>query len=338
MSLGAQSGFLLSLIPYKLKMERLIIHDIEIENFKSYAGKKKIGPFHESFTSIVGPNGSGKSNVIDAILFVFGYRSLKIRSKKLSLLIHTSETYPNIQSCSVYVYFRKIINGELDPDFKLTVSRTARKDNSSDYYIDGVKLSFKDVTQQLRELQIDLDHNRFLILQGEVEQISLMKPKGTTDSDEGLLEFLEDIIGSNKYKDQIKELCEMVDVFDEQMVEKINRVKIVEIDKNALETPKNEAMTFIENENKLNTLMNLDYFLKLNELNIKDCKVIELQKKMLADNEEIQAHASQIEVAKTAKLEELKNNEQICNPLLKSIEKQNKIVSNLERKNLKLKQ
>jgi structural maintenance of chromosome 4 len=26
---------------------------------------------------------------------------------------------------------------------------------------------------------IDLDHNRFLILQGEVEQISLMKPKGS---------------------------------------------------------------------------------------------------------------------------------------------------------------
>lgn len=33
----------------------------------------------QSFTSIVGPNGSGKSNVIDSMLFVFGYRAQKIR-------------------------------------------------------------------------------------------------------------------------------------------------------------------------------------------------------------------------------------------------------------------
>jgi structural maintenance of chromosome 4 len=45
---------------------------------------------------------------------------------------------------------------------------------------------------------IDLDHNRFLILQGEVEKISLMKPKGEKEGEDGLLEYLEDIIGSNK--------------------------------------------------------------------------------------------------------------------------------------------
>lgn len=33
---------------------------LELENFKSYAGKQRIGPFHE-FTSVIGPNGSGKS-------------------------------------------------------------------------------------------------------------------------------------------------------------------------------------------------------------------------------------------------------------------------------------
>jgi len=34
----------------------------------------------------VGPNGSGKSNVIDAILFVFGFRANKMRQVKRSLL------------------------------------------------------------------------------------------------------------------------------------------------------------------------------------------------------------------------------------------------------------
>jgi structural maintenance of chromosome 4 len=37
----------------------------------------------QCFSSVVGPNGSGKSNVIDAMLFVFGYRASKIRQGKL---------------------------------------------------------------------------------------------------------------------------------------------------------------------------------------------------------------------------------------------------------------
>jgi hypothetical protein len=42
---------------FRKKMGRLI--QLELENFKSYKGKKTIGPF-KSFTAIVGPNGAGK--------------------------------------------------------------------------------------------------------------------------------------------------------------------------------------------------------------------------------------------------------------------------------------
>ena len=89
---------------------RLIITHIENENFKSYAGKQTLGPFQKSFTSIVGPNGSGKSNVIDSMLFVFGYRAQKIRSKKISVLIHNSEGNQDISSCTVRVFFQEIID------------------------------------------------------------------------------------------------------------------------------------------------------------------------------------------------------------------------------------
>jgi len=37
----------------------------------------------------------------------------------------------------------------------------------------------------------------------EVEQIAMMKPKGQAPGDEGLLEYLEDIIGTNKYVEGI---------------------------------------------------------------------------------------------------------------------------------------
>lgn len=37
-------------------------------------------------------------------------------------------------------------------------------------------------------------------LQGEVEQIAMMKPKAQTEHDTGMLEYLEDIIGTSRFK------------------------------------------------------------------------------------------------------------------------------------------
>ncbi len=56
----------------------------------------------------------------------------------------------------------------------------------------------------LKAKGIDLTNNRFLILQGEVEQISLMKPRSGDPEKPGLLEYLEDIIGSNQFKEDIE--------------------------------------------------------------------------------------------------------------------------------------
>ena len=80
-----------------------------LENFKSYAGKQEIGPFHKRFSSIVGPNGSGKSNVIDALLFVFGKRAKQLRLNKVSELIHKSANYPNLDYAKVEVHFQLIV-------------------------------------------------------------------------------------------------------------------------------------------------------------------------------------------------------------------------------------
>ncbi|OAF66263.1 hypothetical protein A3Q56_06011, partial [Intoshia linei] len=89
---------------------RLIINRIVNVNFKSYAGTKILGPFHKYFTAIVGPNGSGKSNIIDAMLFVFGFRAKTIRSNKLTNLIHNSAEYPDLDFATVCINFQKIID------------------------------------------------------------------------------------------------------------------------------------------------------------------------------------------------------------------------------------
>ncbi|XP_064620536.1 structural maintenance of chromosomes protein 4-like [Lineus longissimus] len=283
---------------------RLMITHIVNENFKSYAGSQTLGPFHKSFSAIVGPNGSGKSNVIDSMLFVFGFRANKIRSKKISVLIHNSQEHKNINSCCVCVYFQKIVDtgpgeDEYDvvPDSKFHVSRTAHKDSTSYYCIDGKRATIKEVGRLLRGQGIDLDHNRFLILQGEVEQIAMMKPKGQTEHDDGMLEFLEDIIGSNRYKEPIERLNKRVEELNELRAEKLNRVKAVEKEKDELEGAKDEAIAFLQIENaiaKLKFEMYLFYIFtnesnhekaskQLEEEKEKNSKVLE-KMKVVTDN------------------------------------------------------
>ena len=59
---------------------------LELENFKSYAGLQRIGPFHD-FTCVVGPNGAGKSNLMDAISFILGVQSRDLRSQQMKDLV-----------------------------------------------------------------------------------------------------------------------------------------------------------------------------------------------------------------------------------------------------------
>ena len=89
---------------------RTVIRSLVLTNFKSYAGKQEVGPFHASFSSVVGPNGSGKSNVIDSLLFVFGFRASKMRQGKISALIHNSAAFPNLDYCEVEVHFQEVMD------------------------------------------------------------------------------------------------------------------------------------------------------------------------------------------------------------------------------------
>jgi structural maintenance of chromosome 4 len=113
---------------------RLMIRTMVLENFKSYAGRQVIGPFDPRFSSIVGPNGSGKSNVIDAMLFVFGYRAKRMRQSKLCDLIHKSSSCQNLTHSRVEVHFCKIQNDQIIEGSDLVLSREMRSDGSSDYY------------------------------------------------------------------------------------------------------------------------------------------------------------------------------------------------------------
>uniref|UniRef100_A0A8D0LPW3 Structural maintenance of chromosomes protein n=2 Tax=Sus scrofa TaxID=9823 RepID=A0A8D0LPW3_PIG len=304
---------------------RLMITHIVNQNFKSYAGEKILGPFHKRFSCIIGPNGSGKSNVIDSMLFVFGYRAQKIRSKKLSVLIHNSDEHKDIQSCTVEVHFQKIIDKEgndyeVVPNSNFYVSRTAYRDNTSVYHISGKKKTFKDVGNLLRSHGIDLDHNRFLILQGEVEQIAMMKPKGQTEHDEGMLEYLEDIIGSGRLNEPIKVLCRRVEILNEHRGEKLNRVKMVEKEKDALEGEKNIAIEFLTLENEIFRKKNHVCQYYIYDLQKRIAEMETQKEKIHEDTKEINEKSNILSNEMKAKNKAVKDVEKKLNKITKFIE------------------
>jgi len=54
-----------------------------------------------------------------------------------------------------------------------------------------------------------------------VEQIAMMKPKAANEHEDGMLEFLEDIIGSSRYQQPITVLSQRVDELNELRGEKV---------------------------------------------------------------------------------------------------------------------
>lgn len=317
---------------------RLVIKKLVLTNFKSYAGVQEIGPFNASFSAVVGPNGSGKSNVIDSMLFVFGFRALKMRQGKLSELIHNSDGDKSIEYCQVDIHFAHVIDDpyihakstEIEGS-ELVISRRAFKSNGSQYYLNGKNSSYTEVTGFLRGQGIDLDHKRFLILQGEVESIAQMKSKAEKEGDDGLLEYLEDIIGTSKYKPLIDEGLVKVEELNQVCLEKESRFMLVENDANALEETKNEALKFLKMEKSLTDKRSIKHQISIHDtqkkLNKYEKEATQISEKLAAEDEKNKKLRNSIEEIQKEKLDIKKRVDGLNRELATTTKKQKSINS-----------
>lgn len=188
------------------KERRLYIEKITVEDFKSYKGAHKIGPFGKGFNTIVGPNGSGKSNVIDCILFVLGFKAKKLRHSRAEDLIHSGEPRPSKATVEIEL---KDESGK-----SVSVARSVTNKGKSTYSINGETAQQERIFELMKGYNVDLVNNRFMILQGEIESISQMKAKGTGEQI-GLVEYLEEIVGTSGYIEEIKRAEEEVGIKSE---------------------------------------------------------------------------------------------------------------------------
>jgi structural maintenance of chromosome 4 len=75
-----------------------------------------------------------------------------------------------------------------------------------------------------------------------------MKPKSGNEEKPGLLEYLEDIIGSNQYKEKIESLEVEFEKLQEQRREKGERMRFTESELEKLNGAKNIAVNFVKKE------------------------------------------------------------------------------------------
>jgi len=175
---------------------------IEVQNFKSYRGEQTIGPFR-SFTAVIGPNGSGKSNLMEAISFVMGVQTKRLRGEMLRDLVYNGDGERDKKRREAFVRLIYLpAKGELkdvEEDKELRFERTISFQGTCRYLLQDKAVSRQAYDDRLKEIGVLVKARNFLVFQGDVESIASKTPRQLT-------QFFEEISGSRDLSEEYEEL------------------------------------------------------------------------------------------------------------------------------------
>ena len=103
-----------------------------------------------------------------------------------------------------------------------------------------------------------------------------MKPRGSNPNETGLLEYLEDIIGSNKFVEEIEELERVLEDCNERRIEQTNRVKASQHELQGLSDARRIAVSWIKQERKSFKLQTYRFFIDLGD-GVRQCNELTKQ-------------------------------------------------------------
>ena len=198
---------------------------IKLSGFKSFVDPTTLH-LPTNMTGIVGPNGCGKSNIIDAIRWVMGESAAsRLRGDNLTDVIFSgSSGRKPVGVASVEMIFDNsdgTVIGEYATYSEISVKRTASRDGSSHYFLNGARCRRRDITDLF--LGTGLGARSYSIIeQGMISQIVESHP-------EELRVHLEEAAGISKYKERRKETESRIKATRENL-ERLNDVRD-EVDK-----------------------------------------------------------------------------------------------------------
>src|SRR5271155_4612877 len=174
---------------------------LKIAGFKSFVDPTTV-TFPSSLTGVVGPNGCGKSNIIDSVRGVMGEISAKhLRGESMAdVIFNGSSARKPLGSASVELVFDNSdgkIGGAYATYNEVALRRSVSRDGASDYFINGIKVRRKDITQLF--LGTGLGSRSYAIIeQGMISRVIEARP-------DDLRSFLEEAAGISRYKERRRE-------------------------------------------------------------------------------------------------------------------------------------
>jgi len=262
-------------------------NDTQVENFKSYRGRQRIGPFG-GFTAVIGPNGSGKSNLMDALSFVLGVRARQLRGGTLRDLVHSSgvgtaavaanatSSEPPPTRARVELVFRP---GPAHPDAakgdirfaRVVVAPSAaaaveeeaagrRSKNAaaatassslpaatSHYEVNGRQVTWDAYDAVLRSHGILVKARNFLVFQGDIESVASASPQALTA-------MFEAVSGSGELKAAYEEAEARKGAAEEAAHLAFTKRRAATVERRAKREQRDEAEKFLRLQRELDEL------------------------------------------------------------------------------------
>jgi structural maintenance of chromosome 1 len=217
------------------------LKQLELDNFKSYAGKQIVGPF-DDFTCIIGPNGAGKSNMMDAISFVLGVASRHLRSANLKELIFRKDlsSAPARGGASVKLIY-EASEDEIEGRGagEITFMRRITPSGVCTYRIDGNEVTFEEYEEVLESSGGLVKSRNIHVFHGDVESTASKSPADLT-------KMFEQICGSDQLKKEYEELLAKKTEVEEKHIGVSQKRKLFAGEKREVKQQKDEADEFQE--------------------------------------------------------------------------------------------
>jgi len=281
---------------------------LKIAGFKSFVDPTTV-TFPSSLTGVVGPNGCGKSNIIDAVRWVMGEISAKhLRGESMAdVIFNGSASRKPLGNASVELVFDNSdgkIGGPYANYNEVSLRRAVSRDGTSDYFINGLKVRRKDITQLF--LGTGLGTRSYAIIeQGMISRVIEARP-------DDLRAFLEEAAGISRYKERRRETESRI-AHTRENLDRLNDLR-EEVEKQIRHLQRQAAtarryQTLKEEERKLFAellalrLQSLDLEAGVRDAAASGCETA--MQAVVADLREAEAQIERIRADQTAKAESL---------------------------------
>lgn len=297
----------------------MLIKELHIEGFKSYAQPKSLHNFDPFFNAINGLNGTGKSNCLDAICFVLGQTSpSNFRVNSMTSLIY-KDGNAGVTRATVRAIFDNKDKSQspfgLEDFDEFEVSRMIMVGGKTKFTLNGVTKTATQIQDMYNSCRLNIKSGHFVIMQGRVMKVMNMKPME-------VLDMIQETTGTKMYESK-KILAEKTILKKEDKVRQLSTIINDDLTP-TLEKLRKDRNAYIQYQKMSREIEDLNrrciayQVYKLNQNRDNSGKMIEDIKKMI----------DQIEEEKSAKLTEIKK-------IRENIEEQEKEQKNHTGENLK---